>query len=115
MTELSAVVFDFDGIVIDSETPEYESHRRIFERCGVALTIDEWCDQVGMWSEGHDERWFRELCARSPQAPDHDSYHAEKRRIFDAVLAKTPMRGIAPLLAALAAAGIPAAIASSSP
>ena len=112
---LAAVIFDFDGILIDSETPEYESHRRIFERCGVALTTDEWCDQIGAWSEGHDERWFNELRARSPHAPDRDAYHAEKRRIFDEVVPSEPMRGIADLLAAIRDAGIPAAIASSSP
>jgi HAD superfamily hydrolase (TIGR01509 family) len=111
----AAVIFDFDGVLIDSETPEYESHRRIFARCGVELTTDEWCDQIGMWAEGHDERWFRELCARSPDAPAHDAYHAEKRRIFDEVVPAAPMRGIAELLASLAGAGVPAAIASSSP
>ena len=115
MSELAAVVFDFDGILIDSETPEYESHRRIFERCGVALTTDEWCDQIGVWTEGHDERWFRELRARSNDAPDHDAYHAEKRRIFDEVVPAEPMRGIGELLAAIRGAGIPVAIASSSP
>jgi HAD superfamily hydrolase (TIGR01509 family) len=112
---LAAVIFDFDGIIIDSETPEYESHRRIFERHGVPLTTDEWCDQIGVWTEGHDERWFRELCARSAHAPDHDAYHAEKRRIFDEVVPSEPMRGIRELAAALADAAIPAAIASSSP
>ena len=110
-----AVIFDFDGIVIDSETPEYESHRRIFERCGVPLTTDEWCDQIGVWAEGHDERWYRELCARSPNAPGRAEYHAEKRRIFDEVVPDGPMRGIRELLTELAGAGIPAAIASSSP
>jgi HAD superfamily hydrolase (TIGR01509 family) len=108
-------VFDFDGILIDSETPEYEAHRRIFERCGVALTTDEWCDQIGAWTEGHDERWFKELCARSANAPDREVYHAEKRRIFDEVVPVEPMQGIGELLADLRDAGIPAAIASSSP
>jgi HAD superfamily hydrolase (TIGR01509 family) len=111
----ASVIFDFDGIIIDSETPEYESHRRIFERHGVPLTTGEWCGQIGVWTEGHDERWFRELCARSAHAPDHDAYHAEKRRIFDEVVPSEPMRGIRELAVALAAAGIPAAIASSSP
>jgi HAD superfamily hydrolase (TIGR01509 family) len=112
---LAAVIFDFDGVILDSETPEFESHRRIFERCGVVLTTEEWCDQIGMWTEGHDERWFRELCARSPHAPGRDAYHAEKRRIFDEVLPGEPMRGIHELLVELGAARIPAAIASSSP
>jgi putative hydrolase of the HAD superfamily len=111
----ASVIFDFDGIIIDSETPEYESHRRIYERHGVALTTDEWCDQIGVWTEGHDERWFLELCARSARAPDHDAYHAEKQRIFAEVVPSEPMRGIRELAGALADAGIPAAIASSSP
>jgi HAD superfamily hydrolase (TIGR01509 family) len=115
VSSLAAVIFDFDGVLIDSETPEYESHRRIFERCGVTLTTDEWCDQIGVFTEGHDERWFRALCARSARAPARDAYHAEKRRIFDEVVPAAPMRGITELLAALRGAELPAAIASSSP
>ena len=69
MPAIAAVIFDFDGIVLDSETPEYESHRRIYERCGIELTVDEWCGVIGTWSEGHDEQWFRRLCARSADAP----------------------------------------------
>jgi beta-phosphoglucomutase-like phosphatase (HAD superfamily) len=45
-------VFDFDGIILDSETPEFESHRRIYEQCGAELTREEWCDQIGLFSDG---------------------------------------------------------------
>ncbi|PYR00647.1 MAG: hypothetical protein DMF96_02745 [Acidobacteria bacterium] len=106
MPPLAAVVFDFDGIVLDSETSEFESHRRIYERCGVALTADEWCDQIGLWAEGHDERWFLQLRERSARAPDRAEYHAEKRRIFDEVVPGAPMRGIRELLTELAAARV---------
>src|SRR5216683_5312290 len=112
---VAAVVFDFDGIILDSETSEFESHRRVYERCGVALTAREWCDQIGLWAEGHDERWFLQLRERSSQAPDRAAYHAEKRRIFDEVVPGAPMRGIRELLTELAAAGVPSAIASTSP
>jgi HAD superfamily hydrolase (TIGR01509 family) len=112
---MEAVIFDFDGIVLDSETPEFESHRRIYERCGVALTVDEWCDVIGLWSEGHDERWFSRLCERSASAPSHDAYHAEKRQVFNQVVSLEPMRGIRGLLTTLAEAGVPMAIASSAP
>src|SRR4029079_172589 len=64
----AAVIFDFDGVVLDSETPEYESHRRISERCGVTLTVGEWCGVIGTWSDGHDEQWFERLCAQSAAA-----------------------------------------------
>jgi HAD superfamily hydrolase (TIGR01509 family) len=112
---LEAVVFDFDGVVLDSETPEFESHRRIYERCGVALTVDLWCDQIGLWSEEHDERWATRLRERSASAPDSVAYHAEKRRIFLEVVPREPMRGIRELLDTLTAAGVLAAIASTSP
>ncbi len=115
VVSLAAVIFDFDGIVLDSETPEFESHRRIYERCGVGLTPDEWCDHIGLWAEGHDERWITQLAERAPGAPSRDDYHAEKRRIFDEVVPREPMRGIRDLLIALAEAGVPAAIASSAP
>jgi len=111
----AAVIFDFDGIVLDSETPEYESHRRIYARCGVTLTVDEWCGVIGTWSEGHDEQWFARLCERSARAPARDEYFAERRRIFDEIVPVDPMRGVPELLAALRRAAIPAAIASSAP
>jgi HAD superfamily hydrolase (TIGR01509 family) len=112
---LAAVVFDFDGVVLDSETPEYESHRRIYERCGVDLTIDDWCGAIGLWTDGHDDRRFDALRARSPRAPARDAYHEERRRLFAELVPADPMRGVRDLLLALRAAGIPAAIASTSP
>ena len=115
MSPIAAVIFDFDGIVLDSETPEYESHRRIYERCGVTLTVDEWCGVIGTWSEGHDEQWFARLCERSPDAPAREAYVAERRRIFEAIVPADPMRGVPELLASLRDAGVPVAIASSAP
>ena len=115
MLQPAAVIFDFDGIVLDSETPEYESHRRIYERCGVTLTVDEWCAVIGTWSEGHDEQWFTRLCERSATAPARGDYFAERRRIFDQIVPVDPMRGVGELLTLLRDARIPLAIASSAP
>ena len=112
---LASVIFDFDGIVLDSETPEYESHRRIYERYGVTLTVDEWCGVIGTWSEGHDEQWFRRLCERAAEAPPRDAYFEERRRLFEEIVPADPMRGVRELLAALRDAHVPLAIASSAP
>lgn len=111
---LAAVVFDFDGIILDSETAEFESHRLIFERCGAALTPDDWCDQIGVWEENQEYRWAARLKAQSADAPDPPSFKAEQHRLFQAVVAYEPMRGIRELLDVLIAAGVPAAIASTS-
>ena len=111
---LAAVVFDFDGVVLDSETPEYESHRQIYERCGVPLTVADWCDAIGVWTEGHGDRRFETLCKRTSEAPPREVYFAERQRIFMTLLPPEPMRGIRELLTALDEAGIPSAIASTS-
>lgn len=112
---LEAVIFDFDGVVLDSETPEFESHRRIYERHGVPLTVEEWCDQIGVYTEGGDRRWFVHLCERSTSAMTEEAYHAERRRLFNELVPRAPMPGIRELLLELGAARVPAAIASTSP
>ena len=115
VAELAAVIFDFDGLIFDSETPEYESHRQVFASCGVDLTLDEWCSQIGVWSQGHDEGWADQLVVRAASAPSREDYLSEKRRIFKDVMPAEPMRGIRDLLSALEAAGVRTAVASTSP
>src|SRR3989442_1510537 len=115
MAALAAVVFDFDGIILDSETAEFESHRRIYERCGVPLTPREWCDQIGIWVESDEDRWSVRLAELSSSAPDPAAFKAEQHRLFREILAREPMRGIRELLDALQAARVPTAIASTAP
>jgi HAD superfamily hydrolase (TIGR01509 family) len=113
--KLAAVVFDFDGVILDSEMPEYESNRRIFERCGATLTVEDWCDQIGIWTGDYAQRWHGRLSGLTSAAPTFDQYEIEKRRIFAELLPADPMTGIAELLDLLARADVPVAIASSSP
>jgi len=108
VSSLAAVIFDFDGVILDSETPEFESHRRIYERCGATLTVEEWCHQIGIYTEGEEKRWFLRLCERVSQAPSHEEYDAERRRHFAELVPGEPRRGIRELLEALRDAGVPA-------
>ena len=109
-----AVIFDFDGIIIDSETPEYESHRSIFEECGAALSVDEWCGQVGMWT-ANSAWWFERLRERAAEPPDHATFEASKQQRFRALVKMEPLPGIERLLEQLSGARVRLAIASSAP
>ncbi len=111
----AAVVFDFDGVLIDSESPGFESHRRIYEQCGAALTVEEWCGQIGTYVEGEEEGWYLRLCERTTRSPERAVYEAERRRLFEELVPREPMRGIRELLAELDSAGVPLAIASTAP
>ena len=110
---LAAVIFDFDGVILDSETAQFESHRIIYERYGVALTPDDWGHQIGVWV-GLERRSAR-LRELADTAPNHEAFSAEQSSLFRDVLAREPMRGIADLIAAIARGGVPMAIASTSP
>lgn len=113
-TSAFAVVFDFDGIIIDSETPEYESHRLVFEACGIPLPVDEWYGQVGMWT-ANSTWWFDRLRERAAEPPDHATFEASKRQRFRELVKMEPLPGISRLIDELAAAGVRLAIASSAP
>ena len=44
---LKAILFDFDGTILDTETPEFEEWRATFRARGHDLGLDVWQDSVG--------------------------------------------------------------------
>lgn len=44
---MRAIVFDFDGLIIDTETPWYEAFRQIYQEHGCELPLDQWLLCVG--------------------------------------------------------------------
>ncbi len=49
MARLSALIFDFDGTLLDTETPEYHAWQQIYREHGAHLTLAEWLEGVGTW------------------------------------------------------------------
>ena len=104
------VIFDFDGTILDSETPEYESHRRCCAEYGVELSEEQWCTGVGIVQP--DTHWFDWLCERAASPPSFERFRETTRAYFRARVLMQPMPGIAELIGVLAAAGIPRAVGS---
>ena len=44
---IKAIVFDFDGLILDTETPEFHSFQAMYRDYGVDLSIDVWGQCVG--------------------------------------------------------------------
>ncbi len=44
---LKAIIFDFDGLILDTETPEYIAWQEIFAEYGCELSLDMWGQVVG--------------------------------------------------------------------
>jgi putative hydrolase of the HAD superfamily len=44
---IKAVIFDFDGLIIDTETPWYEVYAEIYREHGVLISMEHWAAFVG--------------------------------------------------------------------
>jgi len=57
---IKALIFDFDGLILDTETPEYLCWQEIYQAHGVSLSLSEWADYIGSTytfdPHGHLER-----------------------------------------------------------
>jgi HAD superfamily hydrolase (TIGR01509 family) len=47
---IKAFLFDFDGVVADTEVPTFESWRRVYADHGVELALEDWLPAVGSGS-----------------------------------------------------------------
>jgi HAD superfamily hydrolase (TIGR01509 family) len=117
---IDAVIFDFDGLILDTEVPVFRAWTELFRRVGVPpLSPDEWSVQIGTVG-GLDplgELAARAAAAGSPletAAISHLNDHRRQRR-DELVAAETVRPGVVGWLEAAARRGLVVAVASSSP
>lgn len=110
---LRAVVFDFDGVILDTEEPEYASWHRVWADHGVELGLDEWARCIGTVGAFDP---MAELVARAAVPVDRVTV-AERRRSHHRglVAANDVLPGVEKLLDDCRERGVRVAIASSSP
>ena len=111
--EFEAVLFDFDGILVDTEWAIYQAWLRTFERHGHDLPIEIYTRCVGSdfdtWSP---KTHLEDLTGNSF---DWHQLDADRQVEIRAELEKAgPMPGVVPLLEKLTAAGTALAVVSSS-
>jgi HAD superfamily hydrolase (TIGR01509 family) len=111
---VEAVVFDFDGLILDTEGPVFVAWQEEFEANGCPpLTIDEWSAEIGT-SGGLD---LVELIRTRATLPfDEDAMHERRRVRRDQLLAsEAALPGVHAWLDEADARRLALAIASSSP
>jgi len=113
LTGIEALVFDFDGLILDTELPIYRAWYELFERHGAQpLSIDEWAAEIGT-VRGLDLPGL--LVERATRPVDLDEAAVWRRAHRDLLLAEQQARpGVEEWIAEAEAAGLGVAIASSS-
>ncbi len=109
-----ALLFDFDGLILDTETPIYEAWRDDYLAHGQDLTPEVYAACVGSDFGRFDPKSHLEsLVGYEIDWSERDRWREENA--LERVRRLPPLPGVVDLLEAAQAAGLPCAVASSSP
>ena len=109
-----ALIFDFDGLILDTEVPIYEAWRENFLAHGHDLDLETYAQCVGSNFGRFDPKQHLEFLVGSTiEWSELDE--KRERDALDRTRQLAPFPGVVPLLQEANAAGVPCIVASSSP
>ena len=110
---IRALVFDFDGLILDTEVPVMESWRRVYRSHGVELPMATWLETIG--TADHDFDPFQHLQELLGRSLDPEPLQAARILHRDAILhAQETLPGVRDYIAEGHRLGLRLAVASSS-
>jgi HAD superfamily hydrolase (TIGR01509 family) len=110
--KIDALIFDFDGLILDTEWPEFSTVRDEFATNGVVLELAAWQEIVGRADQPH---WFDWLQGEVAEPLDRPVVIERRRTRHHALIAEERVRpGVVALLDQARAAEVSVGVASSS-
>ena len=109
---IRAIVFDFDGLILDTEEPIYRSWLEVYQAHGEELPFERWIQIVGSTTAGfHPQHHLEERLGRPlPQ----EVLDRRVSRRTEMILANAVLPGVIQHLAAAREMGLKLGVASSS-
>lgn len=115
---LRAVIFDFDGVILDTETPLFDAWAQTFEHYGAdPIAHDQWVGSMGRHEDDPAALDPIELLQESLGRPaDAHEVQVTRRRFRDQILDALPIQpGVEAMLDRAAHLDLAVGVASSSP
>lgn len=113
--KIKALIFDFDGLILDTETPEVNVWSEIYSRHGFELPFDEWAKTIGGYGISSFDA-AEHLVNLTGGQLDAASLRADYRAQADSIIHTTPvMPGVMETVEEAKRLGLRLAVASSSP
>lgn len=110
-SSIALIIFDFDGLILDTETPEFEAWQEFYAQYGVSLSLDAWADCIGQRAGVFDPVGHLEELLGCAVAADLRERHRER---FHKLVHAEPLRpGILQYLDDADRLGVTLAVASS--
>jgi putative hydrolase of the HAD superfamily len=108
------LIFDFDGLIVDTETARYYAWKEVIESHGAELPLSVWHENIGLPSEAFDPLEYLKKRARTPV--DLEAVRKRKNEVFWSRMEGESLRhGIKEYLEEGKRRGLKMAICSSSP
>lgn len=112
-TLIDALIFDFDGLILDTETPDYLSWKETYASFGQELPLSIWNANIGSVDFFNPYLYLEELLGRPI---DREAVKAQRKKIDNRLLAaQEALPGVIAYLDAAESMEIKVGIASSSP
>jgi len=112
---LKALIFDFDGLILDTETPEYLALNEVYSEMGHSLPVETYGLVVG---SQYDQQYepLAHLQALTGKTLDHDVFWQKVNRRRIELIEQNPiLPGVEGYIQRGQALGLKLAVASSSP
>jgi HAD superfamily hydrolase (TIGR01509 family) len=111
---IRALIFDFDGLILDTEGPVFQSWQELYQEFGCVLDLATWADYIGMSPGAIDLYFPLEACLGYPV--DRLSLEPQRERRELALISGQSIRpGVLKYLTRARQIGLKIGLASSSP
>jgi HAD superfamily hydrolase (TIGR01509 family) len=108
-----ALIFDFDGLILDTESPEFQAWQEIFSEHGHKLDLDLWAELVGRPRTYFD--MYAHFNTLNGSGLDLDELRRRRRsRVIELVLSRPILPGVETYLREAKELGLKIGLASSS-
>jgi HAD superfamily hydrolase (TIGR01509 family) len=110
---IRAVVFDFDGLILDTEAPEFQTWQEIYQTHGCELLLEVWATGLGTSADAFDPYTHLEGQAGCPL--DREAIQQRRRqRYLELLGANSALPGVREYIAEAKRLGLLLGVASSS-